>query len=542
MKEQTYFDTDLYVRLSREDDEKSQESNSIKNQKDLLLDYLKAHPELRLHKIRVDDGYSGVSFERPDFKEMMKDVKAGKVHCIVVKDLSRFGRNWLEVGEYVQHVFPFMGVRFIAINDHYDSLSDQSDFNDLVLPVKNLVNESYARDISIMTRSSLETKRKNGEFVGSFTPYGYTRTKENKTQLIIDEYAAEVVRNIFLWKIDGMNQDAIAERLNELGILAPSDYKTSNGIKYKTYYKGSVRSSWSAVTVGRILRDEVYIGNLVQGKRSSVNYKVKEIEWKDESSWVRRERRHDAIISYDEFEIVNRLLKFDTRCSPDSKYVYLFSGILFCGDCKQNMIRKTSGKDKKYYYFVCGTHKEDKTRCSTHSISEIKLEQAVLEAVQFQISQIVEMSEMLSYVSTLPVDEQKSQRIDAEIQFQLDENERLKKRKRQLHEHFSEGIINKEDYRLLNDTYTNEIEKIQRIIETRQKEKLELQNVSDKLYWVKLFERYQNVQNLDRRLIVTLIDRICVYDDKRIEIVFRFRDEYEHTLSLLKQAVQKEAM
>lgn len=542
MKENKYFDTDLYLRLSREDDEKSQESNSIKNQKALLLDYLKAHPELRLHKIRVDDGYSGVSFERPDFQAMLEDIKARKVQCVVVKDLSRFGRNWLEVGEYVQHLFPFMGVRFIAVNDHYDSFSDQNDFNDLVLPVKNLVNESYARDISIMTRSSLETKRKNGEFVGPFAPYGYTRTEDNKSQLIIDDYAAKVVRDIFSWKINGMNQDAIAKRLNEMGVLAPSDYKTSKGSKYKTYYKCGVRSGWSAVTVGRILRDEVYIGNLVQGKRSSVNYKVKDIEWKDEASWVRRERRHAAIISYDEFDIVNRLLKYDTRCSPDSKYVYLFSGILFCGDCKQNMIRKTSGKDKKYFYFVCGTHKDDKTSCSTHSISEIKLEQVVLEAVQFQISQVVEMAEMLSYISTLPADEMKNKRLDEEIQFQMDEGTRLEKRKRQLYEHFSEGIINKEDYRLLNDIYSNEIEKIQKNIEARQKEKLELQAAPEKLQWIKLFERYKNIQQLDRGLIVTLIDRIYVYEDKRIEIVFRFQDEYEHTFSLLKQAIQKEAM
>lgn len=542
MKKQKCFATDLYLRLSREDEEKTQESNSIKNQKALLLDYLKTHPELRLHKIRVDDGYSGVSFERPDFKEMMKDVRTGKVQCIVVKDLSRFGRNWLEVGEYVQHLFPFLGVRFISVNDNIDSLTGDDDISDLILPIKNLVNESYAKDISIMTRSSLETKRKNGEFVGPFTPYGYTRSKDNKNQLVIDDYAAKVVRDIFSWKIDGMSMRMIANRLNELGILAPSDYKVSTGSKFKTYYKGNVRSKWSVATVGRILRDRVYLGELIQGKRGSVNYKVKEIEWKLESSWIHSKQAHEPIISYDEFEIANRLLQFDTRCSPESQHVYAFAGLLFCGDCKQNMIRKTTGKDKKYYYYVCGTHKSDVSCCSPHSISECKLEKAILQAVQIQIAQIMELSEMLQYISELPADSVKQQRIDKEIQFQIDEIARMEARKRQLYEHFSEGIINKYDYRLLNDRYTQEIMNMERAMEEQQKEKQKLQNHPELQKWIALFEKYRNVQVLDRRLVATLIDKIYVYDDKRIEIAFRFQDEYAHTLSIVEQALRKEAM
>lgn len=542
MAKSVYVDTDLYLRLSREDDEKQQESDSIKNQKALLMDFLKAHPELRLRKIHVDDGYSGVSFQRPAFQEMLADIKKGLVKCIVVKDLSRFGRNWLEVGEYVQHLFPFLGVRFISVNDNYDSARGDTDFNDLILPVKNLVNESYARDISIMTRSSLETKRKNGEFVGAFTPYGYTRAQDNKNQLVIDEYAAKIVGDIFAWKIEGMNQEDIADKLNREGILAPSEYKVFIGGKYKTFFKNHIKSQWSAVTINRILKDEVYIGHLIQGKRGSVNYKVKEVEWKEKDTWVRREHAHEPIVSYEEFALANRLLALDTRRSPNSSHVYLFSGILFCGDCRQNMIRKTSGKDKKYYYFICGTHKNDTSCCSTHNISEKRLEQAVLKAVQLQIEQVVELSELLKYISELPADENKSKRLDEEIRRQTEEAERLEKRKLRLYEHFSEGIISKDDYRRMNELYSKEIKKIDNVLQNRKKEKQALQNSSEKQRWMKLYQQYHTVKELDRRLVVTLIDRIYVYEDKRIEIVFRFRDEYNSLLALLEQTASKEAM
>ena len=339
-----------------------------------------------------------------------------------------------------------------------------------------------------------------------------------------------------------MNQEDIADKLNREGILAPSEYKVSIGGKYKTFFKSHIKSQWSAVTINRILKDEVYIGHLIQGKRGSVNYKVKEVEWKEKDTWVRREYTHEPIVSYEEFALANRLLALDTRRSPNSSHVYLFSGILFCGDCRQNMIRKTSGKDKKYYYFICGTHKNDTSCCSTHNISAKRLEQAVLKAVQFQIAQVVELSEVLSYISTLPADEDKSRRIEEEIRRLTEEAEQLEKRKLRLYEHFSEDIISKEDYRTMNALYSKEINKIASVLKNREREKQALQNGSEKQRWMQLYQRYHNVKELDRRLVVTLIDRIYVYEDKRIEIVFRFRDEYNSLLALLEQAACKEAM
>lgn len=207
----------LYLRLSRDDGDK-EESNSITGQRELLRDFIRNRPELREYAVRIDDGFTGSNFERPDFKKMMEDVKEGRTNCIIVKDLSRFGRNYLDAGEYIEKIFPFLGVRFIAVNDNYDSLGEKSASDDLVIPFKNLINEAYCRDISVKVRTQLEIKRKSGQYIGAFAVYGYMKDDTDKNRLVVDEYAADIVRDIFAWKLDGMSPQDIAVRLNQSGI------------------------------------------------------------------------------------------------------------------------------------------------------------------------------------------------------------------------------------------------------------------------------------------------------------------------------------
>ena len=220
----------LYLRLSRDDGDK-EESNSITGQRELLRDFIRNRPELREYAVRIDDGFTGSNFERPDFKKMMEDVKEGRTNCIIVKDLSRFGRNYLDAGEYIEKIFPFLGVRFIAVNDNYDSLGEKSASDDLVIPFKNLINEAYCRDISVKVRTQLEIKRKSGQYIGAFAVYGYMKDETDKNRLIVDEYAADIVRDIFAWKLDGMSPQDIAVRLNQSGILSPMEYKKSLGMR-----------------------------------------------------------------------------------------------------------------------------------------------------------------------------------------------------------------------------------------------------------------------------------------------------------------------
>ena len=298
MNKQTNFLVAMYLRLSREDNtgEKGSiskaESNSIGSQREMIHSFLNEQEDMELYDSYVDDGYSGSNFHRPEFKRMMQDVEAGRVNCVVVKDLSRFGRDYIETGKYLEKVFPALGVRFIALTDHYDSLSADAGEKHIVLPVKNFINDSYCRDISDKVKSQLAVKRKAGECLAPFAVYGYRKSVREKNKLVVDEYAAQVVRKIFRWKIEGMAVSAIAEQLNGLSILSPKEYKKSTGINFRGGFAGRKDSLWSSASVKRILTNEVYLGHLLQGKTQKVNYKVNISVQKPKEEWVRVENTH----------------------------------------------------------------------------------------------------------------------------------------------------------------------------------------------------------------------------------------------------------
>lgn len=370
-----------YLRLSRSDGDQ-QESNSIKNQRALLNDYMGKHPELHKFDEYVDDGYSGTNFERPDFKRMMQDIEKRNVNCIIVKDLSRFGRNYIETGRYLERIFPFMGVRFIAINDHYDSAEENDDKGRILIPFNNLINDTYCRDISLRVRSHLDVKRKEGQFIGSFAGYGYRKDPKDKNHLIIDEYAAGIVQEIFKSKLNGMSSQRIASHLNELGVLPPNEYKRANGFNYTCGFQAGLNQKWTVVSVNRILKNESYTGTLIQGKRRKINYKVKKSHDVGSENWIRVEDAHDAIISKGEFQQVQQLLELDTRTAPSQTTVYPLSGFLRCADCGQNMIRRTVTKNgKKYQYYHCSTYKNG-GGCTPHMINSEKLTESVLTAIR----------------------------------------------------------------------------------------------------------------------------------------------------------------
>lgn len=383
------YRTAIYCRLSREDGDKV-ESNSIASQRAICEDYIARHDDLEIVcEPFVDDGYSGVSFNRPNFKKLEDAIRKGAIDCIVVKDLSRFSRNYIDGGRYLEKIFPQLGIRFIAVNDAYDSLTGDPQSDSFVIPFKNLINDSYCKDISMKIRSSLEVKQKNGEFVGAFAPYGYKKSLDNKNQLIVDEAVSEYVQMIFAMYKDGFSIGRIAARLNQMGVLSPMEYKHSAGVKFDTVFKTGDTAKWTYKAVQRILTNEVYIGVLAQGKRGTPNYKVRVVQPKDETEWVKVEGAHEALVSYEDFMAVKTMMKRDMRCSPDQDEAHLFSGFLFCGDCQQSMTRKTvPSKTKKYIYYVCSTNKHNRT-CSPHSISAKEVEEKVFRAIHDQIELVV---------------------------------------------------------------------------------------------------------------------------------------------------------
>jgi len=526
-----------YVRLSREDGDK-EESNSITGQKDLIRNFLSQHPELRECGMRVDDGFTGSNFNRPAFQQMLADVKAGKINCIVVKDLSRFGREYLDAGEYIERIFPFLGVWFIAINDNYDSLHHNEGSDDLIIPFKNLINEAYCRDTSVKIRSQLEIKRQRGDFIGPFATFGYQKDPDDHHKLLIDDYAANVVRDIFKWKLEGISSGDIADRLTNAGIPTPMDYKKLRGMRYKTSFRVKTESVWSANMVLRILKNPVYIGTLEQGRVTTPNYKIKRLIHKPREEWAVVEDCHEPIIRRDDFEVVQKVLTLDTRTSPGGEGVELFSGLVFCGECGSAMIRKTvpSGK-KKYVYYVCSAHKKQPAECYSHSLRDVQLGEIVLDSLKKHVQDVIDLANLMEMTSTAQLQQAGMKKLQERLEHKQGEIERNQTLLRSLYENLNDGIIDRDEYLDLKKTYTRRREEAERQADDiREEMEREVRRSSDGHSWTERFRRCQNITELDRTIVVTLIERILVFRDHRVEIVYRWYDEYQWFLDLLAKA------
>lgn len=540
------FKVAIYLRLSKDDGDFSSaengksESDSIHNQRELLISFLAKHPEMELYDEYKDDGRTGTNFDRPDFKRMMDDVRKGNVNCVIVKDLSRFGRDYIECGKYIEKIFPQLGVRFISINDGFDTEASGS-ADSIVIPFKNLINDSYSRDISIKVRSNLDVKRKNGEFISNFAVYGYEKDPENKNRLIVDECAAEIVRDIFRWTIEGLSPNRIAVKLNELGILSPMEYKKSKGSKYKTEFKSSGKALWSHVAVRRILKNEVYTGVLVQGKRTTPNYKTKKFIYKNESEWVRVEDRHEAIIPRPQFDLVQQLLREDTRASAEKTTVHPFCGRIFCGDCNAPAVRKTVNScGKQYVYYVCSANKADRSVCSKHSIREDVLEKAVLATIQQQIAVILDMDLAMQQIEALSWEKAEIKKIDANIEYQNQIIEKNNALRLGVYEDLRAGILTKDEFLTLKDEFAARIDAAKRLIDQLVSDKSGIQHgLSKQQSWLSQFRKYKNISEITRIVVVNLIERINIFEDSEIEVVFRQRDQFADIMSFLEEQEQR---
>jgi len=394
-----------------------------------------------------------------------------------------------------------------------------------------MFNDSYLKDISMKVRSSLTVKQKNGEYVGCFAPYGYVKSMENKNQLIVDEDVRETVQMIFSMYKDGFSIGRIAERLNQMGVLSPIEYKHSKGIRLETTFKTGEVAKWTYNAVRRILTNEVYLGVLAQGKRGRPNHKVHTVKKKDETEWIRVEHAHEALVSYEDFMAVREMMKRDTRCAPEQGETYLFAGFLFCADCGQSMLRKTvpSGK-KKYVYFICSSSKHSHV-CTSHSISAREMEETVLRAVHDQIELVLHLDRALAAIAALPSQNHQVFNYEAQITKLEEEIERYRKLKLRLYEDLSDGVIDKAEYSDFRNRYTAIIEEKQEAFQRVKKEMQEAVTTgTTEKNWVRIFKQYENIEELNRRVLMSLVDRILIHENHAVEIVFKYRDEYQSAL------------
>ena len=527
-----------YIRLSYTDD-KSTESDSVANQRKLIDNYIVQHPEIEVVDEKIDDGYSGVLFDRPAFQEMMELIKEGKANCVIVKDLSRLGREYIETGRYMRRVFPAYGVRFIAINDNVDTLNDTGD--DLTVSVKNIMNEAYSRDISIKTRSALDVKRRSGDFVGAFAVYGYIKTGDKHKRLEVDEYAANVVQDIFRKRLEGFSAAHIANELNRLGILSPLAYKKNNGLPYaKKGYADKADCKWSANTIIRILQDETYTGTLVQGKQGTPHYKIKQMEQRPASEWVRVPDAHEALIARQDFELVQRIKELDTRTSPNEDTVYLFSGILICGCCGSRMTRKTNrANGKEYHYYYCPTGKK-KGCAHPVMLKESSLIDCVRDSLKAYIGNIASLEALLSGIDQSSI----NQALAKEYSDHITDNERRLEQvlefKARLYESLVGGMLTKEEYASYKAKYTKQAEDIRESVRVLREKLTEvLENRSERNRWISQFTQFSTLETLDRRALIHMVQSIRVRGKKELDITFTHEDEYKKALQLLALAAQQ---
>lgn len=531
----------VYLRLSREDGDKL-ESDSIHNQRELINQFLESHSEISVAGEFVDDGYSGTTFERPGFTKMMGEIERGNIDCVVVKDLSRFGRNYIETGKYLDRIFPLWGIRFIAINDSYDNTNQNSDADDIIVPFKNLINDSYCRDISIKVRSQLDVKKKAGKFIGKFAPYGYVKDPKDKNHLIVDDYAAGIVRRIFDMKLSGYNEARIADSLNESGVLTPMLYKRSQGLNYKSGFHVTDEPKWISKLVTRILTNEVYIGNMVQGKRRRINYKVKGCCDVSPDEWIRVENTHEPLVSEEVFSAVQKLLLADTRTSPYKDTVDIFAGFVKCGNCGRSMTMKFIPKKNKnevkiYHYYHCMEAATRGNCDSARLINVDKLYNAVLAAVQSQVSQFIQASEFLSQLKVQPIRPVASKQMDDQIEAVNAELERYSDMRIHLYQDKMEGVISEEEYLALSSRFDQKINNAQQIIHNlnQKKESLKIDIIQTQP-WIETMKKYGTIDKLTRKMVVFLIDEIVVYSKNSIEVRFNYMDEMQAIIATAEEA------
>ena len=538
----------IYIRLSKEDARCLDESESVTNQRAIIEDHIAGFndgDEYIIVDEYVDDGISGTTDdERDDFQRMLSDIKRGRVNCVIVKDLARSFRNYSDQGYYLDDWFPRYNVRFISLfHQPLDSYKEPQNMRSIAVPIQGVLNENHCAETSDKVREVFDMKRRNGEHIGSFAAYGYLKDPGNKNALVVDEEAAGVVRDIFQMFLDGMSKNAIVHHLNDHGVLCPALYKQERlGFKYQNPHMNMAkRPLWCAVTVGGILKNRMYCGDMVQGRYRMKSYKVHVQEIVPQDEWYIVENTHEAIIDRETFDKAQRLLMRDTRTGPQQKKLYPFSGFLKCADCGKAMTRSKVG-NAVYYY--CRTYKDQsKSACTKHTIKHIQLEAAVLYAIQQQVYLAVDFSKTIEQINKAPLVKSQSKKLHDAIEQKERELAKIVRYKQSIYQDWKDGEITHSDYRHMKEDYEQQAEALNQVLERLREEQRELENgIDTENPFLATFRQYQNIEKLTRDVLIELVDHIKVYEGGSISIVFRFADELRRIREFIELNTHSEAV
>ena len=535
-----------YGRLSVEDGDDI-EKNSIGNQRKIADDFVSDREDVIITEYYADNGFSGMNYNRPGFQRMMEDLRGGKIDCVIVKDISRFGRHFLLTSEYVERTLPKMGVRLICINDYYDSADENADTTSLLLPIKMMMNDNYARDISKKIRGGINAKMSSGEYLPSASsiPYGYLRNPEENTY-DIDPEAAQVVVRIFQMRAAGEKLNAIARSLNEDGVLSPGRLRYVRGVNKAEKNKTAL---WERGTIRKILNDRVYLGERIHGKVKRDKLGAEKLR-RPESAWTVVEDAHQALVSEDLFDAAQTVNQQELEARANYKkcaavgedYRQLFRGKIYCGECGSTMsgakgCARENAKTPSRVFFDCNAYRySNHTRCESHYIRQEVLMKAVIDLIHQQAAVAVDVDRLIQEIRNNPAASRCLSASNDRLASIRVKKGNIQAKMEQLIIHRIEGVLDAEEYACLKEKYNLEYERLAEEERTVMCQETQLDHQIDSAKkWINALKRYQRIPVVDRELLDLLIDKIYVFSDKRIRIELKYKDPFAPFVEFLEE-------
>ena len=532
---ETLYPTAIYARLSNKKRGKDDNGTSIENQVAVCKEYIREDPDLQLVKVFTDYGWTGTNMKRPAFEELMDEVRAGKINTIVVRDLSRFGRNYIETGIYLEKIFPKLDVRFVAVKEKLDTLKVDGTNESLMVPLQNLINDLYSKDISRKIHATYQVQKEEKSFAWRIVPYGYMWDEEH-TRIVPENGSSDVVRQIFQWKLEGIGNQAIAEMLNGRGIK--TSFTDRRGKNHR----------WIEPTIRYILRNPAYIGNKVWGRRKKELYKGLGMIYTPEEEWAVVEDDHEPLVSHEVFKKVQGLLdeaKEKRRKSiEENRELHLsceklLDGKVICGDCGKNMLcisdifKRKDGSPYTYVYYYCRRTVKGPA-CSYHSISQIKLEKKILRVIQTQTALALSYEKLLEELKKskdgITLRRHFSERV-TRIKGKI---RSVQARRERLYEDYTDGILSAEEYSYAKERFNSDYERLNRLLETAVAQQTEYcETVSSENKWIQMMKSIGRADHLNRELVDEVLDKVLVFKERAIEVVLKYQDVFELTKKYL---------
>lgn len=547
------FPTAIYARLSVENSGKSEKVDVITNQIEICKSYIADRPYLNLVDTYIDNGRTGTVFDRPEFNRLMTDIKSGRIKCLVVRDLSRFGRDYIETGTYLERIFPQIGLRFIAIKENYDNLDTDGSNESLIIPLQNMINALYSKDISRKVSTALKAQMEQGTFQKRNLPYGY-RWNAERSNMVIDEETAQYVRLMFKWKIEGWSIPMILDELDRLGAPNAELRKRQNGTRTGD---GCSCKGWYSSTLYGILTNPHYVGDTVLGRSMKAIYKgLPKQNIRDKDEWIVFPNTHEAIISREDFQKVQDIMNAasETRQTKMQKseeiratLINLFDGKIVCADCGKRMYfhRKRIDKDKRgrwYAFYECSTSVSRRyEHCTAHYTRQDKLEADVLAAIQLQVKAALDYDKLLDKLRGSEGEKSIRDKQNALITSLNLKLSGVSKKRTRLYEDFAEGLLDEEEYTFAKKSYDEQFADLSRRLDEavqRRSKFNEAMSVDNK--WITLMKSVSTATQLSQDLVDESVELVKVHEGGAVELVMKYGDIYALTVQSIKEV--QEAM